>query len=155
MRSSVVVTTDKTDCSSCKSALQALSPSATLSAVTAEFSECSSLVKGIEGELARENEHALAALVRDIQERESSKLQLTVKLQTLKKSYSEACRHEGAQCECEDQTTESVFSKDVLYRTSLRTIFKELELVIRSINENIEEVQVELEDRTEEVEEEI
>ena len=134
--------------------LKTLAPSSsaqTLSAVTAEFSECSSVVKGIEVELERENEVALADLVRDIQEKESSKLQLTVRLQTLKKNYSEACKHEG-KCQCEEQSTESesVFSTDVLYRTSLREILKQLELVIRSINENIEQVHAELEDRTEE-----
>ena len=115
---------------------------------TTEFSECSSLAKGLESKLRGENESDLAQVVRDIQENEREKLQLHVQLQTLRKDkhvYKNVCSHEG--CDCVEADFDLSVSADALYHGAIQRVYRNLQKVVTAINENIELIQDEVEDR--------
>mmetsp|Transcript_965 Transcript_965/g.2659 ORF Transcript_965/g.2659 Transcript_965/m.2659 type:complete len:205 (+) Transcript_965:114-728(+) len=108
--------------------------------VTAEFSDCSAKAKVTEADLRRAEEDELAQVVRDIQELESTKLQLTVKYQTLRKdhnTYEDSCKHPVTGCGCVKSDFNTVFADEALYRHAVGRVQRELQSTIVSINDNV------------------
>ena len=114
--------------------------------VTEEFSDCSDCAKAIASQLETADNVELVELVNQIQVNERDKLQITVKLQALKKRYSETCQHNG-NCQCEQRELDekdAIFTPDVLYNSAVGNLLRRLQAVTTKINESIEQVQGEL-----------